>query len=748
MQHDNKSFKAGLNQTSSEAPSRTTDRTTNAVWVVGRTGSGKTTRLIAQFGAWGARLEPQQMQPMGLVFASLNETRLALVERLNATQTGCPFASATPLGFFQSEVTQFWTLLMQQLKLKSQFPLRLHPETEQLLAARLWQSRLESGQLRQTGVRDAEMVSRTLDLLQLAAFSAIPREQIPELLEQGWVEQDGSSTLWKNMGEALEQWWQWCLDRGILSYGILTELYWRYLLPLPAYQQHLLQRYWGVLADDVDEYPAAMRLLFEFFLNRGLPSAFTFNPNGSTRLGLGADPIYLSGLADRCQVETLPLPTAGIGATWGQLVVDCIREPLLLPQFSDAIQTIQTVSKAQLLRQTAETIAMAIQSGEVQPQEVAIVSPGFDAITRYTLQEILTSKGITTFALNSQYPLISSPLVRGLLTLLAMVYPGLGRLVDREAVAEMLVVLSQRSGELLSSSPLPPQWLDAMPESSQTPLKPRIDPVRAGLLADHCFTPDLETPHLLPVQQFQRWDRIGYQASQAYDEILQWMSSQQARRPLPSPVELLDQAMRYFWMEGSLSYDQLASLRGLMQTAQHFWEVEARLRNSERTQSVETTEQRDGTALGSLIQLLRDGTITANLYPAQPSSENSAVMLSTLYQYRMHQCSHRWQFWLDAGSPLWLMRSGVTLYAAPLFWRNRTNRVWAVADSMAENQAYLEREVVDLLDRAQERVYLCHCDLAVSGQEQAGALMPIVNAAVPINPDLNLVSPDQSSPQR
>lgn len=680
---------------------------------------------------------------MGLVFASLNETRLALVERLAAMPTQMPtdlFASATPLGFFQAEVTQFWPKLMQPLNLKSQFPLRLHPETEQMLATQLWQARLESGQLRQAGVRDAEMVSRTLDLLQLAAFSAIPHEQIPELLQQGWVEQDGSSTLWNEMGEALEQWWRWCLDRGILTYGILTELYWRYLLPQPAYQQHLSQRYGAVFADDVDEYPGVMRSLFEFFLDRGLPGVFTFNPSGSVRLGLGADPTYLSGLAARCRVEMLPLPTTGMGATWGQLVVDCIREPLLLPQFSDAIQVIQTVSKAQLLRQTAEAIATAIQVGEVQPEEVAIVSPGFDAITRYTLQEILTSRGIATFALNSQYPLISSPLVRGLLTLSAIVYPGLGRLVDREAVAEMLVVLSQRSGDGFSASLLPPEWLDdAPPQRSKLPPKPRIDPVRAGLLADHCFTPDPHTPHLLPVQQFSRWDRLGYQAAQSYEEILQWIHTQQSLRPLPTPVELFERAIQNFFAEGDYSYDQFTSLRGLMQTIRHYWEVEARLRKSDQTRLNGTTEQRDVAAVGSLIQLLRDGTITANLQAAQSDGrEGQAVMLSTLYQYRMHQCAHRWQFWLDAGSPLWLMRSGVTLFAAPLFWRNRTNRVWTAADRMAENQAYLEREVMDLLDRAQERVYLCHCDLTVNGQEQEGALMPLINAALPANLDLNL----------
>ena len=40
----------------------------------------------------------------------------------------------------------------------------------------------------------------------------------------------------------------------------------------------------------------------------------------------------------------------------------------------------------------------------------------------------------------------------------------------------------------------------------------------------------------------------------------------------------------------------------------------------------------------------------------------------------------------------------------------------------------LERIVRDLLGRVTERVILCHSDLAVSGQEQTGPLLPLISA--------------------
>jgi hypothetical protein len=59
-----------------------------------------------------------------------------------------------------------------------------------------------------------------------------------------------------------------------------------------------------------------------------------------------------------------------------------------------SVQSLQTTNRRELLRQTAEVIIKAVQSGEVQPQEVAVIAPGIDAIARYTLVEILTKQGI------------------------------------------------------------------------------------------------------------------------------------------------------------------------------------------------------------------------------------------------------------------------------------------------------------------------------------------------------------------
>ncbi|RCJ36378.1 hypothetical protein A6769_16900 [Nostoc punctiforme NIES-2108] len=731
----------------------------HSVWIVGTSRSGKTARLVEQFCNWvtsekqytesfytkktGRKktghvpefLYLKQTEPGVLVLAANDDNRRELGDIIVTSTLGkYPVRAKTPLGFFQDEVILFWPLLINSLNLKAQFPVRLRPETEQELATKLWRPQLDEEILRIAGVNESRLVRRILDLLQLAAYSGVPCEDIAQILAKGLGE--NATTLEPEfLASLLLDWRNWCLERGLLTYGIITELYSQHLLSDRNYQQHLTKRYQAVLADDVDDYPSVARLLFELLLDRGAVGAFSYNPDGAVRLGLGADPNYLEGLAERCRVEILNgPPPESLSEQLTKQMVELVTEPMVMLSLPKTVHSIQTTSRAQLLRQTAEVIANAIQLQQVQPEEVAIIAPGLDAIARYTLVEILVKQNIPVESLNDQRPLISSPIIRALLTMLALVYPGLGRLVDRDAVAEMLVVLSRKQQP-------PENSTDAMNRVSTTDaihrVSTNIDPVRAGLIADYCFVPHPDRPNLLPVSAFERWDRIGYAATTAYSEILEWLEqqrSQQELRLIPSPISLLDRAIqRFLWNGSNLPYEQLAALRELLETAQHYWEIDTRLR---QIAPVETTPH---TTIIEFIQLLRRGTITANPYPVRPiGGARKAVTLATIFQYRSSRRSHQWHFWLDAGSPLWAKGGAATLFGAPFFLRDRLGEPWTAEDEKLAEEQRLQRILTDLLSRVSERVYLCHSDLAVNGQEQLGPLLPLVNACVTVISEANV----------
>lgn len=723
----------------------------HSLWIVGPSRSGKTERLVQQFCIWvNDRHDNQQRfytnNPQGknsasiptslylqnnelgvLVFAANGDNRRELADKIVAATGGkYPLIGKTPLGFFQDEVILFWPLLIESLQLKAQFPVRLRPETEQELATKLWRSRLDQKTLRSIGMNQYRLVRTILDLLQLAALSGKSCEDIAEVLTTAVSQQDNFTNLEPEFVRSLLlDWRNWCLDKGFLTYGIITELYGQNLLSDENYLSRLRKRYQAVLADDVQDYPALMRQLFEIILNNGV-GAFSYNPDGIVRLGLGADPNYMEGLAEYCHRETLTQPPIlSLSDMLSHSMTQLVIEPMTILSLPAAVQSIETISRASLLQETAEKIIETVKSGIVQPKEIAIIAPGLDAIARYSLIDKLNKGGIVVDSLQDKRPLISSPQIQALLTLLTLVYPGLGRLVDRDAIAQMLVVLSGK------------------PNNDHY-----IDPIRAGLIADNCFKPHPDNPHLLNADSFERWDRLGYAATNAYGKILKWLEQQRSnyeKRLIPTPVSFLYSAIEYFMSSfGYSNYEQLAILRQLLETAQHYWEIDTRLKQYssskitvDSSQSLEDQEretiekQHKTTTIAEFISLLRQGTVTASPYPIRPMGPlGNAVTLATIFQYRSLRHSHRWHFWLDVGSPLWTKGGAATLFGSMFFLQERFAQPWTAEDEKLAEDWRLQRIIADLLARVSDKIYLCHSDLAVNGQEQLGSLLPLVNACM------------------
>ncbi len=690
-----------------------------SIWITGTTKSGKTSHLIAEFREWvRTRLtqhstqSPQQnLSATVLVLAANNHNRRELNNLLSVAVEGTyPVICKTPMGFISDEVELFWPLIFEQLAIKPQFPLRLRPETEQELATQLWREHPQWETLTEN-IKEYQLVRETLDLLQLAGASCIKAEDIPLILQEGMntLTEDGEK-LYYLRGELILEWREWALKRGLLSYGIIYELYWRYLLPNTQYQYHLIRRYPQVFADDTDDYPAIARNLIEVLLDKGSEAVFTYNPEGKVRLGLNADPQYWQQLQHRCVIEkNLPFPADSlIPAESATDIIHLITATAYGTDIPSCIESIQTISRAELLRETAAYIIHIVKNQQVLPEDIAIIAPGLDEIARYTLIEILSASGIPIEPVNEQRPLISSPLVRALLTLMTLVYPGIGRLLDRDSIAEMLTIFSQKP-------------LDGK-------LVPQIDPVRAGLLADYCYNVAPEQPDLLPIESFPRWDRLGHQATTAYEQIVEWINNirlQQHKQCFVSPTIFLHQAIEHFLGKSNYySYERLSALRELIETAQHYWEVDRRLKQT--TPSFQT----QAVTVAQFIQLLRRGTITANPLPQrQFPPKQGAISLATIFQYRSLKTSHSWQFWLDAGSHLWSKGGAATLFAAPLFLKEWSGKTWMAEDEYEMDKQRLQRIIRDLLGRVTEKVILCHSDLGVNGTEQMGELLPLVQSS-------------------
>jgi hypothetical protein len=693
-----------------------------AIWVEGGTRSGKTEALVTQFSQWlGDRVvlgKHSDRDAKILVLAGNDDSKRNFGDRLVAkTQGKYPIFAKTTIGFIQDEVLLFYPLLIAKLNLPAHFPLRLRPETEQELATKLWQPALERLNWREIAPSEYRFVRRILDLLQLAAYSCTPLESLPSILTAGFGSSADGGEIYACVESLAAEWRDWCLDRGLLTYGIMTELYWRHLLPHSEYQRHLRDRYWAILADDLDDYPAIGRHICEYLLDCGVWGAFSYNPDGMVRLGLSADPDYLLGLKSRCvgaktdldrqviyldSIATNLLADRSSTASSVDPIVRAVLNPGNVPILPSGISSIETRTRGEMLKTTALKAIDLITTGKVAPGDIAMIAPGLDAISRSTITDIFAQHQIPIASLNAQLPLNSDPGVRALLTLMALTYPNLGQLTSRDEIADLLVTLS----------PIYPP---------QTPILTEIDPVRAGLLADYCYAPSLSQPRLLPYANFPRWDRLGASVTKAYDRILVWV--ERVRQQQPSPLTLLNEAIGYFFQQGSyLPFDRLSALRELMETAQHYWQV------AERTYSAAEYLEATHQITAQFILMLRHGTVSANPYPVgQLQPQAGAVTLSNIFQYRASKRSHPYHFWLDVGSPLWAEGGAATLYGANLLLKARSGQHWTEFDTQVSDERRLERILRDLLHRVNDRLYLCNSDLATNGQEQMGALLTLVH---------------------
>ena len=731
-------------------------------WIEGAPQSGKTQRLIEtiveQAEAWShlglPQLSPRvptplqvpQSAPPLLVLAANGDNRSVLGDRLGQALGGRhPVEVTTPLGFFEREVLLFWPQIAAARSLTTAFPLRLQSETELELARQLWASALgEGGALQQPGVAIDRQVRRILDLLQLATAAGIDLEQIADRLDRGLPDYLSCPAL--AIQTAARAWFNRTQEHGFITYGTILGLYRQHLLTHAPYCQQLVERFSGIYADDIDEYPAMSRGVFEVFAQAERLGTLTFNADQfevegqtiieslSIRRGINADPDALWALRSQVAPEYCETLThaAGLSADLRESIFTVVYQPFEFKRLPPRIANLATVSRSQLLRRTAETIANLVQSGQVAAQEIAVIAPGLDAVSRYALTTILAGRGIPARTLNVQRPLSGSPRVRALLTLLSLVY-RLGDRLERDVIAEMLTMLSPQR-QPSDSIDLPPIGTDL---AGVAQFAPDIDPVRAGMIADICYVPDRDAPDLVSLDIFHRRDRLGYRASTAYKSIVTWLGEvrQSLAKGHLNALAIIERIVRDWLWRPQMSYDGLVELRATIESSQHYWDVQRQVaRSSPRGTTPAEAHDEERAIVDRFVCLLRSGAIAADPFPLEVGSGGvnapvASVLLSNIFQYRSTRQTHRYQFWLDAGSALWAKGGTAELFGAPLFLQEWQGDPWTEKCELQASDRRLRCVLADLIARAGETIVLCHSDLDTNGSERLGPLLPLVDAS-------------------
>lgn len=676
------------------------------IWIEGNSCTGKTTLLVDYLAKFIAKKNNYRNLQKPLIFSPNQEDKDVLEKAIfSKIQNLFPAVEIyTPSAFIIQEVELFFPLILEKLQVEPFFPFRLSTPMERELSAPSAQTQLTTEILNLWG-GESRAISHILDLLPLAGMAGVPRQNIKNYLEKSQLldpfDAENNEQMAKIVDNILTQWWQWCLERGFLTYGITYQLYGQYLLTNLTYQESLTNRYHSVFADNLDNFPALWGDLFKLFINKNIYSIFTYNYQGKVRLGLNADPDYLLSIRDVCQVEKLTgFACDNLAVTLADDIHNIvINQEFNSIDFQEKIYSIKTKTRAQLIEDTANFIINQVKNNHIKPEEIAIIAPGLDEIARFQFLYFLHQANIPIEPLKEQRPLIVSPLVRSILNLLGLIYRGCGRLIEREGVAEMLTLLSQKEGG---------RW--------------GIDPIRAGLLAEYCYLVDIESPQLLPMEYLSKGERMNYDSFMAYHEIRDWINDTKTavKKESLSPLAVIDLITERFFAEvRALDYSNYASLKKLRETARDFFVVQQKLKE------YDFPHKTDDDCVQDWIVFMRKGTVTTNPYRNDyfiSRTKERGVILATIYQYRVANLSHRWQFWFDAGSKLWEKGGATELWGYQLFLRDYHGN--SITDDSVEN-VRLSGVIHDLLAHTTDKLFLCHSDLDVGGNEQGGALFPL-----------------------
>jgi hypothetical protein len=208
-----------------------------AIWLEGRSRSGKTQRLIELFQQWwqeqdngsGSGQTQVSRENPALVLAANGQTRRRLLQQLQGAVAGQTVINCkTPLGFMREAVLLFWPLLVTQGLSPAFAPTQLRPETEQLLALEQWQQQFPHFAQTLNAAQQGRLVRNLLDVLQLAGAAGLDGEALTERFVTGHITVTPGDMSAEQGLAFLRHWQRWCLQRGFLTYGLMFQVYGQY----------------------------------------------------------------------------------------------------------------------------------------------------------------------------------------------------------------------------------------------------------------------------------------------------------------------------------------------------------------------------------------------------------------------------------------------------------------------------------------------------------------------------------------
>ncbi|MEN6480316.1 MAG: UvrD-helicase domain-containing protein [Anaerolineales bacterium] len=676
--------------------------------VVGPPGTGKSTALVARL----VSLVREGRRPYELLVLVPQRAPVARYEAALAvadapTRGGAEIA--TYYGLCRRLVGLFWPLLAPEAGMDpAREPTFLTIETTQYYLWQIVEPLIRSeGYFADVPIRRDRLLSQLIDNLNKSALVGFDHTEIFARLRGAWVgEPDRVQSFWQAQ-DCATRFRAFCRERGLLDLSLTTELFDRYLLPQPAFQRYLAERYRHLIVDNLEEnVPVAQRLV-AWLIAHCDSAVVALDEGGGHRLFLGADAAGAQEVADGCR-EHLHLTRRVAGSpsavAFAEAVGRALRapvpvepEPLPAADPRDAVYLLPDAKYwVGMVRAAAAHIAELVAAG-TPAHRIAVVAPYVSEVLRFTLQEELAARGIALFLLRPSTPLRDQDALRGLLVLATLAHPRWVLHLQGEewlpSTAEVALALETALGDL--------------------------DPVRARQLAMSAWPVGARTLADLastPSAAGSLWADVGYQVRERYQTLQQWLAVYAQGEPLPLDVfvaRLFGDVLSRAGFGLHSDPDRIRACGRLVESARNFFAAVGR---GEALPPDELSR--------AYVELVLGGMASAEYLLDWPTAlPENAVVLATAWAYVTRDLRSDVQVWLDVGAEGWWDRPNQPLtHPYVLSRRWPVGRPWREIEEDEARRASLSKLVYGLAARCEQRIALGTSELGVDGLQQAGPL--------------------------
>jgi hypothetical protein len=664
--------------------------------LVGRAGTGKTTRAFAILEAW-----LRQGVPSSQVLVLVANARLGAVYRQHLALLDLPNALnvtiSTVAGLAQKEVAFYWPWLAPQVvpNWDGRPPVFLDIETAQYILSPFVMAVMEQGRFDALRLDEARLKTQILSNLAASAYNGISLEEVTQRLKGAWAGHSSRLAAYDAAYEVALAFRQHCQREALLDFSLTMSLFSDHLHRCPPYQKLWQERIRYLIADNLEEYFPVGLDFVQATLSHCHEALLIRDEGGGYRTFLGASPEEATKLSasfpqDILFASQVQSPVVRSLAQAFAAAIDGMDDlPALETPLHTALRLHLEAFYPSMLGAALRQVGRWIHEEGVTPNEIAILAPYMNDALRYSLFTGLEALGIPYRSYRPSRPLRDEATTRAILTCLRLVY------AQADSPSPTMNAVAQMLSEFIAE----------------------LDPLRADLLAQIVYKNGVLQPFESIKSEAMR-TRISYRLGERYSQWLAFLQGAQQTAELTPPDHFLRRLFDLLTQAGWGFQANLDSGRIMSQLVASAFAF----------RSLISADFPDYRALSlRYVQLVGEGLLagTANLHVDESVQ---AVLVAPAYTFLTDNRFVTYQVWLDAGSAAWFERLEQPLTHPYVLHRTYPlGQRWTSEAEFAIQTQNLSKLILGLLARCRRGVFLAFTDLSEQGYEQRGPLVALVN---------------------